>query len=248
MGNVLPDKTLEQIEFCEAHLPAWTAAPATAIGLTAGQITSLTTLTTATRAAYNAAQAARNASKAATTTLSTSAVNMRELASDLIRTIKAYADLQASPGAVYSLAQIPQPVAPTPMPAPGKPTDFQVVLEPGGAITLTWAGLYSAASSGSFYNVYRKLPGQTGFTMIGGASGSTTESRRMRFTDGSVPSSAAGTGASYIIQGQRGTSMGIASDILTVEFGVEGGGGFTFKQFAGDGGLNGANQPVRLAA
>jgi hypothetical protein len=246
MASVLPDKVLEQLEFCEAHLPAWTAAPATAIGLTAGQLTSLGTITTATRTAYNAAQAARNASKAATNTLNTSASGMRELASDLIRTIKAFADLQTTPGTVYSLAQIPQPLPPTPMPAPGKPTDFQVVLEPGGSITLSWAGEFSSASSGSFYNVFRKLPGQTGFTMLGGASGSTTEQRRMRFTDGSVPSSAAGTGASYIVQGQRGTNMGLASDILTVEFGVDGGAGLNFKQFANDGGQT--SNALRVAA
>ncbi len=248
MGTVIPSKVLEQIEFCESHLPVWTSAPAASIGLTAAQITSLTTLTTQTRAAYNAALAARNASKAATNTLNTSAAGMRELASDLVKTIKAFADLQPVPGAVYSLAQIPQPAPATPAPPPGKPTDFQVVLEPGGAITLSWSGEYSAASSGSFYNVFRRLPDQSGYVHMGGTSGSTLQNRRMSFTDASVPTSAAAEGVKYIVQGQRGTNVGLASDVIAVEFGVEGGGGVSFKQFAEEGSPELAPPTLRAAA
>ncbi len=55
----------------------------------------------------------------------------------------------------------------------------------------------------------------------------------MRLTPGAWPrsanpppaSSAAGLGASYIVQGQRGSTLGLASDILTVEFGMDSGGG-----------------------
>ena len=63
---VLPDKDLEQIQFCESHLPIWAAAPTT-IGLTAGQCTALTTLTTNARKTYTDAQNSRQASKAFTT-------------------------------------------------------------------------------------------------------------------------------------------------------------------------------------
>ena len=61
------------------------------------------------------------------------------------------------------------------------------------------------------------------FTSLGGTSGSTSESRRMTFTDSSIPTSAAGAGAQYIIQGQRGTKIGEASDAITVQFGIDGG-------------------------
>ncbi len=246
--GVIPDKLLQQIEFCEQHLPAWTAAPATAIGLTAAQLTTLGTLTTAARASYNAALAARQASKAATNGMHEQVELMREFASDLVRVIKGFADLQTVPGNVYTLAQIPQPLPPEPTPAPGKPRDFLVNIEPGGALTLTWAGEFSAASSGTFYNVYRKLPGMSEFVMIGGAPGSTTEQRRMKFTDSTVPSTAAAAGSSYIIQGQRGTTLGLASDILTVEFGADtgGGGAMTFKATPNENG--GTVNALRVAA
>ena len=42
--SVLPVNLNDQIIFCEAHAPVWTAAPTT-IGLTAGQCTTLTSLT-----------------------------------------------------------------------------------------------------------------------------------------------------------------------------------------------------------
>jgi hypothetical protein len=102
-----------------------------------------------------------------------------------------------------------------------------VTLESSGAVTLSWEATDAAASSGAFYNISRKLPGQSAFTPLGGTSGSTSESRRMSFTDATVPTSAAGAGAQYIIQGQRGTLAGIASDAVVVQFGVDGGPGFT---------------------
>lgn len=220
--SVLPDTTIEQIQFCEAHNPVWAATPA-AIGLTAAQVTALSTATTSARKAYNDAQAARQASKGATTTLHTEAATMRGQVSDLIRQIKAFAELQGNPGTVYAAAQIPPPAAPTPVPAPGKPGAFGVVLQSDGSITLSWESTDSAASTGAFFAISRKLPGQSAFVGIGGAPGSTAESRRASFTDSTIPASAAGDGAQYIVQGFRGTRAGTPSDAITVQFGVEGG-------------------------
>lgn len=224
--SVLPNTPLAQIQFCEAHNPVWTVAPPT-IGLTAAQCTALTSATTAARKNYNDAQAIREASKAATTTLHAGVTTMVNQVSSLIAQIKAFADLQANPATVYALAQIPPPAAPTPLPAPGKPTDFAVALNSDGSVTLSWNSTDSAASSGAFFAISRKLPGQTAFTGIGGAPGSTSEARRASFTDSTVPASAASAGAQYIVQGFRGTRVGDASDATTVQFGVDGGGGFS---------------------
>jgi hypothetical protein len=112
------------------------------------------------------------------------------------------------------------------MPAPGKPTDFSVVLNADGSVTLSWASTDSAASTGAFFAISRKLPGETAFTGIGGAPGSTSETRRPSFTDGTVPASAASQGAQYIVQGFRGTRTGEASDAIVVQFGTDSGGGF----------------------
>lgn len=222
--SVLPNTPIEQIQFCEAHAPVWTAAPA-AIGLTAAQCTLLSTLTSTARSSFNKAQTAREASKAATTTLHGDVTSMRGQVSDLVRQIKAFAEFQANPAVVYAAAQIPPPAAPAPLPAPGKPTDFAVMLNSDGSVNLSWNSTDAAASTGAFFAVSRKLPGQAAFTGIGGAPGSTSESRRASFTDGTVPASAASQGAQYIVQGFRGTRVGDASDAVTVQFGVDGGGG-----------------------
>lgn len=229
--SVLPVNALEQIQFCENHLAPWGNEPAS-IGLTATQVTALTNVTMQARQAYNDAQTARLASKAATTTLNSRVAAMRAQASDLIRQIKAYAQLQNNPAAVYADAQIPEPAAPAPLPAPGKPQLFTVTLNPDGSVNLSWEAENSAASSGAFFSVSRKLPGQSAYVPIGGTSGSTIESRRASFTDYTVPASAAGTGASYIVQGYRGTRAGTPSDAVIVQFGVDGAGGFTSATIA----------------
>lgn len=218
---ILPDGIPEQIQFCETHIPVWTAQP-TKIGLTAAQVTALATATTAARAAFSAAQAAREASKGATTNLGKNVTTMRSNVSDLIRQIKAFAEISGSPEQVYADAQIPPPAAPSPAPVPGKPSDFNVALNPDGSVTLSWNATNSAASSGAFFNVSRKLPGQSNFVPLGGASGSTAESRRASFTDTTVPASAASAGAQYIVQGFRGTRAGEASDAMVVQFGADG--------------------------
>lgn len=227
--SVLPPNIIDQIEFCEAHNPIWAGTPA-AIGLTAAQMTAMAAATLNARKAFNDAEAARQASKGATTTLHGNVAIMRSQVSDLIRQIKAFAELQANPAAVYAAAQIPAPAAPTPLPAPGKPTDFGVVLNADGSVTLSWSSTDAAASTGAFFTVSRKLPGAGAFAGIGGAPGSTSEQRRASFTDSTVPASAASAGAQYIVQGFRGTRVGDASDAVIVQFGVDGGGGFATAQ------------------
>lgn len=236
MSSVLPKNLLEQIEFCEEHVVVWTSAPTT-LGLTAGQVSSLDTLTKAARAGYTNAQALRSASRAATTSQGAAVTAMRNKAAELVAQIKAFAALQASPATVYAAAQIPQPAAPSPTPAPGVPSNITVALESTGAVTLSWDATDSAASKGAFFNIYRKLPGQTGFTSIGGAPGSTPENRRPSFTDATVPTTAAGSGAQYIIRGMRGTTLGNPSSAVIVQFGVDGGGGGANYSFAPSDGM-----------
>ncbi|MGD9690305.1 MAG: hypothetical protein AB7K52_14200 [Phycisphaerales bacterium] len=96
--------------------------------------------------------------------------------------------------------------------------------------------LAAPAASGAFFNISRKLPGGN-FLPLGGAPGGTPESgRRMFFTDATLPTSAAGEGAQYVIQGFRGTRAGEASDAITVQFGIDGSGatvtGATLKMAA----------------
>ncbi|XVJ60188.1 MAG: hypothetical protein HEQ23_12640 [Tepidisphaera sp.] len=217
--SIIPDKKVEQVQFCESHWPIWTTN-AVAIGLTAAQTLAFKNFTTAARSAFDAAQNAKQAYKAAVTAQDAALRLAVGNAADLIRVIKSFAELTANPDAVYSLAQIPPPATPVPASAPGKPTNIGITLLPTGAITLAWDADNATASTGGFFSVLRKLPGQAAFTTLGGAPGSTAETRRMSFTDETIPTSAAASGAQYIIQGQRGTLTGEPSDAVTVQFGV----------------------------
>lgn len=215
---VLPETKLEQIQFCESHNPVW-AANAAAIGLTAAQVTGLTTLTTAARASYSASQAARQASKGATTTFHNNTRSMRDVAADLIAVIKAYAESKNDPN-IYGLAQIPPPSPPTPAVPPSQPTAFAVTIEPTGALTLSWESENSAASTGGFFSVQRRLGSGGNYQTIGGTPGVGGGGRRTSFTDDTLP---AGTPTvSYIVTPGRGTLVGTPSDAINVTFGIGG--------------------------
>ncbi len=110
---------------------------------------------------------------------------------------------------------------------PGKPIDFAAALSHDGSVTLSWRSAHSAASAGVTFAVLRKLPGQREFMRIGTAEGSTSQVRRPFFTDATVPAEclcggAEGTGAEYLVQGCRGSTLGAASDVLVVTFGADG--------------------------
>lgn len=241
--SILPPNRQDQVIFCENHWPIWDLAPAD-IGTSAAAVSGLKNATEAARKSFNEAQVARQASKSATQRFYADCAEMRSQAAVIIAAIKAYAEQQADPQTVYDAAQIDPPAPPTPATAPGVPNMISVTLEPSGAITLSWDCQNASASSGGFFNILRKLPGQAGFVPIGGAPGSTAQAggRRMSFTDFTVPTSAAGAGAQYIIQGRRGTLIGQASEAITVQFGTDGaGGGGAFT-------INGVSQPMKMAA
>jgi hypothetical protein len=217
---IIPDKKVQQVEFCESHWPIWSDSFAQ-LGLSSAQCLQFKALSSAARAAYDAAQVAKQAYRAAVTAQNAAIAEAVGNAADLIRVIKAFAELTDNPNAVYAIAEIPPPAVPVPAQAPGKPDNLAVNLEPTGAVTISWDSKDSSASSGAFFSVSRRLPGQAGFTPLTGSPGSTSQSRRMSFTDAGVPTSAAGTGVQYIIQGRRGLLMGEPSDAITVQFGVD---------------------------
>ncbi len=236
--SVIPEKKSEQLEFCEVHAKRWLGAAAQ-IGLTPTQCNAFVELTAAARAAYDAAQDARDAAKAATTAQDAALNSAVRRAADLIRFIRAFASTAPDANVIYSIAQIPPPAQPVPAQAPGKPDGISVILEPTGAVTLTWSASDAAASSGGFFDVSRKLPGQSSFVPLGGAPGATTRSRRMSFTDATVPATAASAGAQYLITGRRGTLVGQSSDAITVQFGIDGIGTVM---------VNGQASPLKMAA
>lgn len=220
---IMPETASKQLAFCEALIAHWAAlADPAAIGLAPGSVAAAEALVAACRASLGAADAAREASKAATVKFHGDAAAMRESVAALIGQVKAFAELQASPEGVYVEAQLPTRLPGAPRGAPGTPEDVRVTLEPSGAITLSWTAANASSSSGAFYNVLRRLPGESEFYSIGGAPGTTARSRTMTFTDATLPGAALASGgnATYIIRGQRGAAMGEASPGIAVNVGT----------------------------
>jgi len=219
--NVLPRTHVARIEFCELHADVWAGDPA-ALGLTETQVTALAELAAAAREAHMAADAAREAAKAATVRVNAALAAMTRQASTMIRAVKAHAAAQDRPADVYAAAQVPLPAAPSPSAPPSKPMDVSASLMPDGSVKLAWRAENAAARSGAFFVVMRKLAGQSTYTSIGAAPGSSTRAGRSAFIDHDLPAHLAAAGVSYIVRGQRGTTLGAASTAIDVRFGVGG--------------------------
>ncbi|CAG0991434.1 hypothetical protein PHYC_02320 [Phycisphaerales bacterium] len=214
--RVIPKTAVGQIDFVNSHLPAWSAEPG-AIGLSPAEIVRLQERLDAARDLQLAAAQARDAARAATLAFNEAAERLREDAARAVAKIKAAAMGDEN---VYAAAMIPVPAAGAPAQPPGPPADIAVTLEPDGSVTLSWTAADAAASTGAFFRVSRRLPGQSTFVGVGAAAGATGESRRATFTDTAIPSSAAAGGVQYIIQGFRGGRAGEASSAVTVQFGT----------------------------
>ena len=114
---------------------------------------------------------------------------------------------------VYSLAQIPSPATPSPLPAPGKPTDFSITLDALGALSLKWKCANPKGSSGTMYQIWRRIGPDGEFTHVGGSG-------TKRFVDETLP--AGSTRVTYQIQAVRSTAVGPLAR-FDVNFGVMGG-------------------------
>lgn len=234
--SVLPNTKAALLDFCAQHTKVWNLNAA-AIGLTANEIDVLEIATEQATASAALVLSTRDASKAATLSDDNASRTMRAAAAALIAKIKATAEITNDPN-IYVLAQIPEPAAPSPAAPPLQPENVKPFLEPSGGLTIKWK---TGTNAGTVtYNVYRKLPTQTAFSQIGTASG-----RTKKFTDNTLPFGS--SGVQYFIQGWRGASGGMPSEMLTVNFGtVDGdgvGGGVRFGYT-----LSPMKEPVKLAA
>jgi hypothetical protein len=162
-----------------------------------------------------AAIAAREAAKTATTDLRLAVRDMVGAGSDIIKQIRAKA---ATDGAnVYVLAQIPPPAIPSPVPAPGTPTDFTAALNPDGSLKLRWRCPNPNRSQGTIYQVARRTGASGPFATLG-ATGVRS------FDDPTVPAGVASV--TYQVTAVRSTASGVAAQ-FTVNFGVSGAGEMT---------------------
>jgi hypothetical protein len=195
--SVVPTKPIDRIQFYEDHSAPFTTN-ATAIGVTTTEVTDLDTKTDAARAAYTAQQVAQQAAKNATVALHNAVDAMSTAGAALLKKIRAKAEQTANPN-VYTLAEIPPPPTPSPVGAPGEPTNFAVLLQNNGALTLTWKCANPAGASGTTYQVWRRLAA-TGDLAFIGVTG------EKKFVDATIP--AGTTQATYQIQAFRSTIAG----------------------------------------
>lgn len=215
--SIVPQKSLERLEFYETHVDPWTTN-AVAIGITSAAATAISVACGNTRTAYKAALAARQASKTATQAFHDELAALHTLGMQAIELIKHKAQSTNDPS-VYTLAEIPAPATPSALPPPGTPFDFRVGIEQGGAISLKWKCQNPKGSQGTLYEVRRQAQGApAGSWVFAGATG------KREFLDTTLPSSLAATGVNYEVVGVRSSTRGVAA-IFSVRFGVSGGGG-----------------------
>lgn len=128
--------------------------------------------------------------------------------SDLVKTMRAFALKTDNPD-VYATAQIPPPAPPSPVGPPEQPTELSAsVLLPFG-IGLTWKG---SVASGAYFGVFRKLPGETSFSLI-----KTTGDKN--YNDSALPAGVASV--DYYIAAMRDDYQ-VNSSSLEVRFGPDG--------------------------
>ncbi len=200
------------LDWCTAHSSVF-GANAAAIGITPAKATAYSTLLTDAIKAVDDVEQARSKYRSAVVTANEA---MRVLnsslngTSELVRTIRAFAESQAEPDSVYSLAQIDPPAPPAPLPAPNPATDVTVGVEPvTGAIMLKWKA--SQPTSGTVYVVKRRINSSGPWEFVGTA-GSDKSFVDATFTAG--PDS-----VQYSIQAQRSNLFSDLTGVL-INFGV----------------------------
>ena len=210
---IVPTRVQDLLQFADDHYNVW-LTNAVNVGLLPAQATAFKTAATTARADFNTAMAAEQARKAATITSNASIRTLRTKAADTLALIKAFAENQANPNAVYALAQIPAPAAPSPAPPPGKPTDLIVTLMENGVLGLKWKCPNPVGTQGTIYEVLRKASPTSPFVFIG-ASG------QRSFDDDGV--FAGSTNLVYQITAVRSTLRGMPAQ-FNINFGIGGDG------------------------
>src|SRR5687768_8936435 len=97
--GILPRKTAELLVFCQQHIGPWTANSA-AIGLAPAQTVALGTATTGLASKVDDQAAAELAARTSVQETRTAADDLRGIAADCLRLIKAFAENQNKPDLV----------------------------------------------------------------------------------------------------------------------------------------------------
>jgi hypothetical protein len=210
MSTILPQGAVARLEFFETREAAWGADPA-AIGTSAAAVADVAAKTAAARAALEAQALAHLQALAATQAFHDAVAAMTEAGAVVIKQVKTYAAGEGGE-AVYPLAMLPAPARPSKLPPPGMPSDFRVTLRAGGSLLLTWRCKNPAGSSGTMYQVARRV-GQAEVGVFESVGVVGTKS----FLDETLPAGAARV--TYQVTAVRSTAAGAAAR-FEVNFGV----------------------------
>lgn len=208
---IVPTRIPEYINWATLHAAQW-KNNAAALGIATGDAAQYEADIVKLAGQYAAQLEAEANFRAAVETTRQLITDTRRETADLIRTIRGTAANSDDPTAVYTLALIPTPAAPSPVPPPAQPSDVKVGIDiDSGAMVLSWKASNPSNGAGTSYIVKRKLAGESAFTFVG-VTGLKT------FTDDTLP---AGTDSvSYQINGQRGNVSG-PTRAVTVNVGVD---------------------------
>ena len=151
---LVPKNPADQITFYTSHVPTWQSDPE-AIGLSNSTVAGLSADLLAAQAAFLAAREARNQARAATLAYRTAVRALHARGSGAIATIKAFAQSTDDPN-VYSRSHLSAPRRGGPIAAPAAPVNVSATISGNGALTLSWEARASGASTGVFFQVYRR--------------------------------------------------------------------------------------------
>jgi hypothetical protein len=217
-GNAVPPVTPRNpyLLWCSTHSATF-AANAVAIGLTTVKTTAYSNLVKAAQTAIDTMEAQKATYHAAVTAAAEAMRNLSKGSngtSELVATVRAFAESSTNPDTVYNLAQIDPPAQPSPAPAPNAPTDVTVGIDTtNGNLILKWKA--SQPATGTIYIVKRRVDSAGAWQYIGSAGADKT------FTDATFtpgPDS-----VQYSIQAQRSNKFS-APTAVVVNFGTGGNG------------------------
>ena len=209
MASNLPSDKQAALTWLEAHQVQWNDS-LDGIGLTSAQTVELGLEIANARAAFTSVQSIRADAKAETQTWYSKATSMHKVGSELITSIKAFAENSDDPDAVYLIAGITGKAPPSPIPAPGTPTIDNAQIMGNGSVRVNFSG---TGPVGTVWRVSRKLDGETSFSIIGSADAKTKS-----YVDATIPTGI--DSATYIVTGERGSEVGDPSFAMTARFGA----------------------------
>ena len=218
MGTNIPTNIPEFINWCNVHGTLW-SSNAAQINLSLAQATAFASLVTNLNKANSDAESARMASKDATITLRTAIDAARGVAAVYVSNIKNYAESTHNMN-VYALGGVSPANPPGMAPTPIAPQQFTAGVNSNGSLTIKWKVSQPSGLFGVSYLVSRRVNGGEGpFTFV------SSEGANKTFVDMTLPVGV--DKVEYIVQPKRGSDVGPASPIFSIQFGSVGGGGMS---------------------